>query len=222
MQPRFPMTPTQDKWGGRKYQIKRGSDGKCRGSVRPYTLEETISLFHESYDRIQRSYETPCLEWNCCRVQDGYGQVRFRGKDIGAHVLSWLLNKGEIPIGMKVCHHCDNPPCVNPDHLFLGSDKDNSDDAKKKGRLAQLKGSLNGWALMTEEKVTSMRQEWIPYKVSARKLAEKYGLSQTQTERILRNEAWQHVPLTITVKSPPPANLPQPPPEHSACRSVSP
>ncbi len=216
------MTKNKNTWGSRKYQTIIDRFGKRRGCVRAYTDEEFLELFNQSYTIIQRSYSTPCWEWKFYRVQNGYGQVRFRGKDLGAHKLSWILNRGEIPEGMKVCHHCDNPPCCNPEHLFLGTNKDNSDDAKKKGRLAQLKGSLNGWALMTEEKVTSMRQEWIPYKVSARKLAEKYGLSQTQTERILRNEAWQHVPLTITVKSPPPANLPQPPPEHSACRSVSP
>jgi len=183
-----------DIWGARKYELRIGKDGKLRGSVRPYTRQEIEDLFHQSYQAVQRHYTTPCLEWQCSRVQDGYGQVRFEGKDIGAHRLSWLLNKGPIPKGLKVCHHCDNPPCVNPDHLFLGTDKDNSHDALEKGRLKPMRGSENGYSILTEEQVTEARQRWIPYKFPAWKLAKEYGISAGQMERILRREAWPHLP----------------------------
>ncbi len=168
--------------------------GRKRCCVRPYTDEEFKELFHQSYNIVQRSYKTPCWEWKFYRLQSGYGQVRFHGKDFVSHKLSWIFHRWEVPKGMKVCHHCDNPPCVNPDHLFIGTNKDNIDDAKKKGRLVSSPGSLNGFALMDEEKVSSMRREWIPYKVPAWKLAKKYNLSLTQTERILRHEAWTHIP----------------------------
>ncbi len=188
------MTTNQNIWASRKHHIIIDRFGRRRCCVRPYTDDEFKELFQQSYDIVQRAYETPCWEWKFYRVQDGYGQVRYKGKDLGTHKLSWMLHKGEVPDGFKVCHHCDNPPCVNPGHLFVGTNKDNIDDANRKGRLARLAGSLNGWARMDEARVSAMRKEWVPYKMPAWKLAEKYGLSLTQTERILRHEAWAHVP----------------------------
>ena len=65
----------------------------------------------------------------------GYGMMRVDGKLDSTHRISWRLWKGDIPDGMKVCHHCDQPPCFNPDHLFLGTQKDNVSDAVHKGRM---------------------------------------------------------------------------------------
>lgn len=76
-----------------------------------------------------------CWSWSGRVSGPGYGVVHITGtKRIGAHRLSWQIHRGEIPPGMFVCHRCDNPPCCNPDHLFLGTQTDNMRDASSKGR----------------------------------------------------------------------------------------
>lgn len=79
---------------------------------------------------------TPCLVWQQPgrRYQGTHGQYALDGRPMGAHRASWLIHRGEIPGGLWVLHRCDNPPCVNPDHLFLGTCKDNVRDMINKGR----------------------------------------------------------------------------------------
>lgn len=82
-----------------------------------------------------------CWNWIGWKDRKGYGQAHFQSKRFFSHRLSWIFYKGEIPIGLYVCHKCDNPSCCNPDHLFLGTQKDNIQDMMKKGR-GNIKGSI--------------------------------------------------------------------------------
>ena len=97
-----------------------------------------MKLLERLMKRVIRSRVTSCWVWPRSLSADGYGQIRIAGGREGAHCIFWLLHNGPIPDGMCVLHKCDVPNCVNPEHLFLGTKKDNWHDAMKKGRLPQV------------------------------------------------------------------------------------
>jgi hypothetical protein len=83
-----------------------------------------------------RVTESGCWEWDGYRNELGYGICVLRRQRWRAHRLAWAYVHGPIPDGMVICHRCDNPPCINPDHLFLGTHRDNTADMMRKGRNA--------------------------------------------------------------------------------------
>jgi len=86
------------------------------------------------FDKVKKT--DSCWNWIAAiRGKTGYGCMKFQGKIIDAHRISWILHNGDIPEGLLVCHTCDNRKCVNPNHLFLGTYKDNMQDCKNKGRV---------------------------------------------------------------------------------------
>src|SRR5688572_8620113 len=88
-----------------------------------------------------------CWKWQGYKTKRGYGTVGFKYKPIRVHRLMWIFRNGDIPKGLLVCHTCDNPPCCNPDHLFIGTQQDNVNDRGSKGRLCKIQdGSLNDMA----------------------------------------------------------------------------
>ena len=92
------------------------------------------------WDRVDRT--EGCWVWMGARVSKGYGNLWHGGKSISAHRHAWELTVGPIPPGMHVLHHCDNPPCVRPDHLWLGTNRENQIDSRDKGRRAHLASRL--------------------------------------------------------------------------------
>ena len=128
-----------------------------------------------------------CWNWQASTTRGGYGQFKLNGKMWKAHRFSWTLHNGQIPDALFVCHTCDNPKCVNPKHLFLGTPQDNMTDKKNKGRAPSR--AENGNAKLTEGCVDRIR-DMIRIGVSMRKIAEHFGVGATQIRRIRDAEAW--------------------------------
>ena len=116
------------------------------------------------FNKVDKTYG--CWNWIAHKNPAGYGRITVNRKDYTAHRMSWILHKGAIPGGLFVCHHCDNPACCNPNHLFIGTNRDNRRDSVKKGRQHKPKysdlyvatgklqrGEDNPAAVLTEEKV---------------------------------------------------------------------
>lgn len=130
-----------------------------------------------------------CWEWQGARMPMGYGQLSYDRKHTYAHRVAWVLSFGPIPEGMKVLHRCDNPPCVNPSHLFLGTSHDNSLDAASKGRMAR--GSRHGQAKLTEGQVREIRSLF-DAGTSQAELCRRFGISANPLWSIVHNHTWRH------------------------------
>ena len=144
------------------------------------------------WSKVDKCAAGGCWEWMGYINRDGYG--RF-GKGT-AHRASWIINNGGIPKGeghhgMCVLHTCDNPKCVNPRHLFLGTMGDNMRDKGCKGRAPH--GTDHDRAKMTPEIVRAVRRRYVPRKVSAQMLADEYGVGQQAIDKVLRGITWRHV-----------------------------
>ena len=125
-----------------------------------------------------------CWLWTRGLNNDGYGT--FKG--MGAHCYAYTITKGTIPKGMLVCHTCDNPPCVNPSHLWLGTHKENAADAKKKGRLHS--GDQKSAAKLSRVQVAEIRQRWAEGNTSLRRLGAEYGVSHVAILLLLQGKTW--------------------------------
>lgn len=132
-----------------------------------------------------------CWEWIGHKDPNGYGRLNVAGKPVLAHRISYLLEYGDFPDGMNVLHKCDTPFCVNPKHLFLGSQADNVADMHEKNRAHKrsLKGEEHGMARLTVEIVRAIRASKQGYK----EVAAIFGVSPTTITDIRKRRSWAHV-----------------------------
>lgn len=140
-----------------------------------------------------------CWIWTAsCKSYEGtdlYGQFKYLGKMMRAHKVSYLMFKGEVPPNMLVLHTCDNPLCVNPDHLYLGDHLQNCKDRKERGREGNHKGEANGMATVTWEIVRQMRAMRAPcartWKPSYQEIADKFHVSVGIVKNIINGYTWK-------------------------------
>lgn len=138
-----------------------------------------------------------CWLWTAFKMPSGYGQFRIKNRMMLAHRVSWELKNGPI-LDSKLCvlHKCDNPPCVNPDHLFLGTLEDNIKDMMDKKRnskeTAGAQGEQNGRAKLTEQQVKEIRSRPI-YRGSQSKLAKEFEVSINLISRIINRKIWKYL-----------------------------
>lgn len=144
------------------------------------------------WEKVNKDAPNGCWEWTGSRTRFGHGQLHVNGKAVLAHRFAWELTNGAIPNGMGICHHCDNPTCVNPAHLFLGTQADNSADMVKKDR--SLRGTRHFNAKLTESQVAEIRCKYVRNVVTCRILADEYGVEMTTIHAIVRRKNWSHIP----------------------------
>ncbi len=145
------------------------------------------SIYDCFFNRVDKSGD--CWIWLGNIDLEGYGRVQFNLKTVKAHRFSYEMFVGRIPDGLLVCHHCDNPSCVRPEHLFVGTQKDNHRDCEIKGRHA--KGEKNGRAKITKVEAGEIRELYKTGKYTQQKLGFDFGISQGVVSKILLNELWK-------------------------------
>jgi hypothetical protein len=158
------------------------------------TNDMNLALFWAKVARTQEG----CWVWQGTTSRNGYGLwttgVRPSRRTVQAHRLSWVIVNGPIPEGMCVCHSCDVPPCVNPEHLWLGTARENARDKVAKGRMRRgdSRGERNGHARLTEEDVRAIRAR-VAGGETQTALAVEYGVHLITVSQAVRRLTWKHV-----------------------------
>lgn len=174
-----------------------------KGKLRPTALRrrtesEDIEAF---WQKVKVGEVDKCWEWQGSRGRTGYGFTTWGERRIkrgsrsrrAAHRLSYIIHFGEIPEGLFVCHHCDNPPCCNPRHLFLGTNKDNMQDRHRKGRYNTAeKGTDRYNSKLTPELVRYIRQKKSEG-MSDQNLSREIGVSRMAIWFVRTGKRWAHV-----------------------------
>jgi hypothetical protein len=134
-----------------------------------------------------------CWEWIASGDSSGYGQMKVNGVSTLVHRMSYELAVGGIPENIHVLHHCDNRPCVNPAHLFSGTNKDNVDDMIRKGRHADFGGEANPSRKLSDEEVEEIRKRssLADGLENVSSLARFFGISRRQIRRIAIRKSWR-------------------------------
>lgn len=187
-----------------------------------YSPEERLAAFWSKVNKdgpLQPHMESPCWVWAAAQ-QKGYGVVKHASRVQGAHRVAWMLMCGPIPSQLFVCHRCDTPTCVRPDHLFLGTNADNVADRNAKGRGAcgdasgarlhpecLARGERVGRAKLTASGVVEIRSRYAAGETRAA-LSREFGVCPPAVNNIVCRKSWRHVPDPVS-----------PPDSHTARRN---
>lgn len=132
-----------------------------------------------------------CWNWTARKTPQGYGRISINNVNKLAHRAAYEFMVG--PIGdLHVLHRCDNPSCVNPDHLWLGTNLDNVADKVAKGRCSSFRGSTNQKSKLRDTDVIAIR-EAVQRGIKQRSIAVQYGVTQTQISTISQRKQWRHI-----------------------------
>lgn len=133
-----------------------------------------------------------CWNWIAATDKDGYGVFNdSKRKYVKAHRFSYEIVNGEIPKGNLICHHCDNPACVNPKHLYLGTYKTNAQDMARRGRMKKQNGTDNHMAVLDWKSVNQIRKMWKSGEYTQKEIAIRFGVSRGCITGIIYNVNWK-------------------------------
>ncbi len=166
---------------------KHGRRMREHGSLDlPVRVRDNVALFWSKVKKTEN-----CWLWTSTLNGSGYGIIYIRrGKPYGAHRFSFELHKGVIPEGMFVCHTCDTPACVNPEHLWVGTPAENSADMVRKNRKER--GSAHYMAKLTEADVVKIRR-FVAEGKTQTEVAQEFGVTSSLISAICRRKCWRHV-----------------------------
>jgi hypothetical protein len=161
-------------------------------AVTANNMEGLLARFETKFTKTN---DGSCWLWHANKFSCGYGQFKVCRSPQNAHRVSWRLYRGMIPASLWVLHECDVRACVNPNHLFLGTSKNNNEDMVHKGRARPAKGEDSGSAVLTEKLVRWVRSVYTPrhpvYGGSA--LARQLGVQQQTISKIVLGRRWEHL-----------------------------
>lgn len=159
------------------------------GDTRSLTPTRGLPLEERFWANVAKTGANDCWQWIGYRVGTGYGAIRAGAKMVRAHRLSYEFVHGPIPAHLCVLHRCDTPSCVNPAHLFLGTQRDNIADEVSKGR--QARGERHPFVKLTEQNVREIRRR-APHE-RYRALAAEFGVSHGTITSIAVRRTWRHI-----------------------------
>lgn len=172
----------------RNKPTRRFCSHKCHGfsQIKQYDIQYMINVYNKKCIK-----QDGCWSWDGNHDTDGYGIMYFNKKLLKAHRVSWNIHNGEIPGKLFVLHKCDNPPCTNPDHLFLGDVKDNWNDMFKKGRGGH-EGELANNAKLKKEETLEIKR-LLNSGIKQSYLAKKFNVNRQTIHRIKHEKSWKNL-----------------------------
>lgn len=144
------------------------------------------------WDHVCPEPNTGCWLWTGCSFHYGHGAFSVAGKNLKAHRVSWFICTGNDPLDLCVCHKCDTPACVNPDHLFLGTQRDNTHDMFAKGRANIPYGDHHPNAKLTSDRVVEIRRR-LAAGETHEKISASFNVTKGLISQIHRRKIWNHV-----------------------------
>lgn len=158
-------------------------------------IEWTDKKLVRFWNKVDRRVNAPCWEWLGSKGLKGYGEVRIDKQLWRAHRAVWILYFGSIPEGLLICHHCDNPSCVNPEHLFMGTALDNTRDMYEKGRefipTYTEVGEKHCQSKLTDDAVREIRTTYP--KLTMQALADYFNVSLVTVWQVIHRKTWRHI-----------------------------
>jgi hypothetical protein len=140
------------------------------------------------WSKVEKSGD--CWKWRA-NTRKGYGSIKVNRKELYAHRHSWEIHNGAIPPGLSVLHKCDNPLCVRPDHLFIGTQKDNMSDCSNKGRSGRTLGEQNVFAVLKENEVLEIRK--LAGVIPQCEIAKRFNVKDAAVSKIILRRTWRHL-----------------------------